>query len=41
MSSCSYDIVYECEQTTPMILTLKIHYSRMNDVMMSRWPITC
>jgi hypothetical protein len=33
VSSCGYDIVYECEQPTPMILTLKIHYSRMNDVM--------
>ena len=27
-----YDIVYECVQPTPMILTLNIHYSRMNDV---------
>jgi transglutaminase-like putative cysteine protease len=27
-----YDIVYECAQPTPMILTLNIHYSRMNDV---------
>ena len=27
-----YEIVYECAQPTPMILTLNIHYSRMNDV---------
>ncbi len=27
-----YEIVYECAQATPMILTLNIHYSRMNDV---------
>ncbi|HRD94089.1 MAG TPA: transglutaminase family protein, partial [Accumulibacter sp.] len=29
-----YDIVYECEQPTPMILMLNIHYSRMNDVVL-------
>ena len=28
-----YEIVYECEQPTPMILMLNIHYSRMNDVL--------
>ena len=28
-----YEIVYECPQPTPMILTLNIHYSRMNDVL--------
>ncbi|HCZ13463.1 MAG TPA: transglutaminase, partial [Candidatus Accumulibacter sp.] len=35
-----YDIVYECEQPTPMILMLNIHYSRMNDVVLPDHLIT-
>ncbi|HEX7478141.1 MAG TPA: transglutaminase family protein [Polyangiales bacterium] len=28
-----YDIVYECPQPTPMILTLGVHYSRVSDLL--------
>jgi transglutaminase-like putative cysteine protease len=27
-----YDLVYECPQPTPMILTLNVHYSRASDI---------
>ena len=27
-----FDIVYECPQPTPMILTLNVHYSRISDL---------
>ncbi len=31
--SVGFDIVYDCPQPTPMILTLSIHYSRVSDLM--------
>ena len=27
-----YEMIYECPQPTPMILTLHLHYSRASDV---------
>ena len=27
-----FDIVYDCPQPTPMILTLNVHYSRISDL---------
>ena len=27
-----FDIVYDCPQPTPMILTLHVHYSRISDL---------
>jgi transglutaminase-like putative cysteine protease len=31
--SVGFDIMYDCPQTTPMILTLSIHYSRVSDLL--------
>jgi hypothetical protein len=28
-----YELVYDCPQPTPMILTLNIHYSRVSDLL--------
>ena len=28
-----YEIVYDCPQPTPMILTLHIHYTRASDIL--------
>jgi transglutaminase-like putative cysteine protease len=27
-----YELVYDCQQTTPMILTLSVHYTRVSDI---------
>ena len=27
-----YDIVYQCPQPTPMIITLNVHYTRASDL---------
>ena len=35
-----YDMVYECPQPTPMILTLNVHYSRMSDVVLADHIVT-
>src|SRR5688572_27701350 len=29
---CGYELVYQCEQVTPMIVTLDVHYSRHSDM---------
>jgi transglutaminase-like putative cysteine protease len=29
---CGYELVYQCEQVTPMIVTLDVHYSRHSDL---------
>ncbi len=31
--SVGFDIVYDCPQPTPMILTLNVHYSRVSDML--------
>src|SRR3954451_7933907 len=31
--SVGFEIVYDCPQPTPMILTLSIHYSRVSDLL--------
>ena len=28
-----YELVYACPQSTPMILTLNVHYSRVSDLL--------
>ena len=27
-----YELIYDCPQSTPMILTLHIHYTRVSDI---------
>ena len=27
-----YELIYECPQPTPMILTLSVHYTRVSDI---------
>ena len=27
-----YELIYDCPQPTPMILTLSVHYSRVSDI---------
>ena len=27
-----YELIYECPQPTPMILTLSVHYTRASDI---------
>jgi hypothetical protein len=34
-----YELIYECPQETPMILTLNVHYSRAQDIVYSRMTI--
>jgi len=35
-----YELIYDCPQPTPMILTLNIHYTRMSDVIVPDHMIT-
>src|SRR6201999_1401817 len=35
-----YELVYECPQPTPMILTLNVHYSRASDLVRPDHMIT-
>ena len=35
-----YEVVYECPQPTPMILTLNIHYTRVSDMIVPDYLIT-
>src|ERR1700676_1903367 len=35
-----YDLIYECPQPTPMILTLNIHYTRASDIVIPDLIIT-
>src|SRR4051812_6323242 len=35
-----FDIVYECPQPTPMILTLSVHYSRISDLQRPDYLLT-
>ena len=35
-----YELIYDCPQTTPMILTLNIHYSRISDIVVPDHLIT-
>jgi len=35
-----YELVYECQQPTPMILTLNVHFTRVSDVLIADHIIT-
>ncbi len=35
-----YELIYECPQPTPMLLTLNIHYSRVSDILLPDHLIT-
>ena len=35
-----YELIYECPQPTPMILTLNIHYSRASDIVIPDFMTT-
>ena len=30
--SIGYELIYDCPQPTPMILTLNVHYTRVSDI---------
>ena len=35
-----YELIYNCPQTTPMILMVNIHYSRASDIIMPDYLTT-
>ena len=35
-----YELIYECPQPTPMILTLSIHYTRASDILIPDFMTT-
>ena len=35
-----YELVYECPQPTPMILTVNVHYSRASDIVRPDYLVT-
>ena len=34
-----YEMIYECPQPTPMILTVNLHYTRASDIVIPLIPI--
>jgi len=37
---CGYELIYECPQPTPIILTLNIHYTRVSDLIIADHILT-
>ena len=35
-----YELIYDCPQPTPMIVTLSIHYTRVSDIVTPDYLIT-